>query len=473
MSKNEKIKSPSEDFLKNVCSKIYRKKLEIINGNELINISYDEVLDPKNNLCYFWIESKKGPINKDARILSQAHKAITSNSHRKNYYIVKTKDESSEYYCKRLFPLFGTFENSLRELAYLVVIRTYGSNWPEQTRFKVKTSNKIEYGLQASTITELYKFLFDKEETNKELWDYLSDSNMQTMSKEEIISSLNKFRPHSLWDRLFINDFSSFDSMMLEDVREGRNQVAHNHTIDYNEFNRYKKELKELIGINKKNIEVVKNKNFTTLEGLLIRAHWALMEEGYGNIPIIELDNASISFEFSIREIKLFLVKNYELINELLSIVFSEIEPFIPKEFEELSKEKLISSISSLLTHIYKKIPQAFEIFSPLIFTALTPLLKSIPSYYRENAENVQKTEKFIKTISSLSVLYSKEEMEAIISENIKQILEADEEYLVNTSFSRTDFAIISIRTLLVTFNKLIFINSETESKNSNNLLLS
>lgn len=185
-----------------------------------------------------------------ARALSDIEKGIKCGEHRKNYFIIISYDESSQLFCSKLMPLFGTFERTLRQIVYITLVKAFGRDWFDNTftdedkgkiKGKVKNNTKtIEEALDELTYSEVISYLFDVHgwtDIHYVIDHDLSSEQMSNMSKEEIVKLIEQCREESLWHRFF----STYkDVADLEDkiniLREDRNTVMHHKYITYEKF---------------------------------------------------------------------------------------------------------------------------------------------------------------------------------------------------------------------------------------------
>src|SRR5699024_3221522 len=84
-------------------------------------------------------------------------------------------DESSQYYCEKLFYWLSKFERKLRYFIYLTLVETFGNQWVKETlreeeilrgikeRTKGKSNEKlIEDALEEFNFSDYTRFLFNK-----------------------------------------------------------------------------------------------------------------------------------------------------------------------------------------------------------------------------------------------------------------------------------------------------------------------
>lgn len=149
-----------------------------------------------------------------AIILDTIRNLLIQGEHRSKYYITILYDDASSCFCKKGMPYIGVFERRLRELIYLILIKTYGIEWTdktlsEQINDKLKRHNKsklIESALEQMDIGDLENYLFQERRfVDPEIWlDELFDKpDFEMIEKQELIDGLNSLRKTTLWDLYF------------------------------------------------------------------------------------------------------------------------------------------------------------------------------------------------------------------------------------------------------------------------------
>lgn len=187
---------------------------------------------------------------KAANTLAEFFSALTKGKHRNNYYIVRTYSQSALTYCCKLMRYFGEFERQLRELLYLVVIKTYGENWFEETvekelsaEIKKRIGNNqnkiIESALEELTYEQLTRYIFNPKPPQdiNVFFDEINDDSFFDKSPEEIKERIKSIRILSLWERLFF-DNKELENLKnyIDQLRPIRNKVMHHKDLSKDEF---------------------------------------------------------------------------------------------------------------------------------------------------------------------------------------------------------------------------------------------
>lgn len=255
------IKKPKATIDEKNSKKLFRSIFNEIFQNTTFNtfeINCDNVVETisyksstSNPDIYYLVLSHEGSPAKDAMLLNLANKIIISGKHRKDFYIINSYDESSEYYCEKLAPRFGKFERLMRAFIYTSLTKSLGFKWFEvsftdevknslKEKGNISETDLIERGLYEMTFAQLYDFLFKEFSycsTESVIYEQLLSQDLNSMDKAEIINIINQCHKENLWNRFFINN-AEFDlKEPLYNMREYRNKVAHNKFITTTEYN--------------------------------------------------------------------------------------------------------------------------------------------------------------------------------------------------------------------------------------------
>ena len=160
--------------------KILNKLFKNVNDSEFKFINEDEV----NIINYNAYYSNDGSVfkldigldNKNdcdiAKVLCKVDNLIRRGKVRKDYNIILMYDEISEYYGNKAYKIINRLERKLRELVYIILIKTFGIKWYDETITKEldkkirETSHGksktqlIEGALQEMTFNDLEIYLF-------------------------------------------------------------------------------------------------------------------------------------------------------------------------------------------------------------------------------------------------------------------------------------------------------------------------
>lgn len=261
--------------------------------------SFSYTTDDNNSHCMqYYLSEKDSKVylqitNADseacaALALSSIRETISKGYHRRNFLIICSYDEASLSYCCRLMKPMGIFERHLRELMYQITTKAFGGDWvrntfPEEMINGIK--NRTHGSLSDEKITEsAFEFLDYGEITtylfSKRYFEYsperlieekLSVQSLNCFTKDEIIAIINSHRKTTLWDKLFSN-IDGIDEETIDKIREYRNDVMHQHTLDHAHYKKIRKEVRTADKIITQAITDIKNTIYTEEENRMVCA---------------------------------------------------------------------------------------------------------------------------------------------------------------------------------------------------------
>lgn len=242
---------------------------EINNKNNILN--YTTYYDNKANIAKLEISIGNNNIN-DANVLDTVNRLICKGEIRKDYSIITTYDGVSNYFCNRSYSLMSKFERKLRELIYIILVKTFGLDWYDKTvsaelkaEIKEVSKNKnnsvlIESALQEMTMHDLEIYLFKpycEVNVQKLVESKEKIGEILEKSKDDLADLLDKCIPKSLWDRFFLTDIDNIQDE-LSQIREYRNKLSHNKQFYNEDFMNFSKKIKS---INIKILDAISNVN--------------------------------------------------------------------------------------------------------------------------------------------------------------------------------------------------------------------
>ncbi len=204
----------------------------------------------KDKCVYLTLNTNDNEVE-DAELLTNIKGILRTNI---PFYIVKSYDESSEYYANKLYPLLSAYERKLRKLIYLTIIKLYGSEWvketmdismenmPKNKHLKNMSENeRIERALEEFAYADYRRYLF--EDVNKKvpvnlLSEILDNINDKGYIKKEIRNQMKNVVNDSrcLWTKFF-GDVKIVDlDKNIDNVSKFRNKVMHCKEILYYDF---------------------------------------------------------------------------------------------------------------------------------------------------------------------------------------------------------------------------------------------
>jgi len=206
----------------------------------------------KNDVYHLYIEFQTSPA-KEAEVLNEVNKKLNGPNIKKKFNLIVAYDEVSEYYCGKISQKFGKSERLLRELIFLIMIKTFGAEWGKKTIAKEMLDNVkasagglneaqiVETVLYEMTIAQLEDYLFKPYsglEKNPELEEEFNKVDINELSEIEKANWLKIMQKRSLWDDYFVDYGLDVENMQqdLEIIRKYRNKVAHNKKLSKEDY---------------------------------------------------------------------------------------------------------------------------------------------------------------------------------------------------------------------------------------------
>lgn len=151
-------------------------------------VQYSFSNNKDDNRCFFTLSSDER-IYSNAKCLEYILEDIKRSGLLPYFHFLKVYDGLSEYYCKKLYPLYAAYERKVRYMILLMVTRSYGDKWIDNTiddDTKTSISEKARSGFSNINMDEVleyfdlaelenYLFLPPKVDTNNYLHNELTD----------------------------------------------------------------------------------------------------------------------------------------------------------------------------------------------------------------------------------------------------------------------------------------------------------
>lgn len=238
-----------------------------INGDSIIledSSTISSVWSKARNSKYVLLKLEAaGNNSKHAESARDIRDRIKQGEHRKNFHITVSYDESSDYYCEKLFKQLSKYERKLRYFVYVTLIELFGNEWIDKTLNeeiegdikKRSNSNKlIENALEEFEYHHYKQFLFqehpdyDCDIVIEEALDYLSKGDI---NENELVEILERGNSRSLWERFFEGSGLIDLQDNINEIQTTRNIVMHNKEMNNKVF----KESKSLLIKSRKELE--------------------------------------------------------------------------------------------------------------------------------------------------------------------------------------------------------------------------
>lgn len=117
-------------------------------------VQYSFSNNKDDNRCFFTLSSDER-IYSNAKCLEHILEDIKRSGLLPYFHFLKVYDGLSEYYCKKLYPLYAAYERKVRYMILLMVTRSYGDKWIDNTiddDTKTSISEKAEIQAKASMV---------------------------------------------------------------------------------------------------------------------------------------------------------------------------------------------------------------------------------------------------------------------------------------------------------------------------------
>ena len=246
----------------------------IINvDNEEVIITM-EIVPTEADIIFLMIETDEYNQNA-AEALEQIRNSFIKSEQHKYYCAITTYDGASDFFCRSLSAQLAEFERLLREMIYIIVVKSYGSKWVNETvddkikkQIKVRKNGNVsnEDALEKMDYEMLSNYLFERKRPDLEIIidEKLSADNLRNMNKESICSVIDSMRLSSLWENHFAA-YGNYDEWkgIIDNIHNYRNIVAHNKSCQEEDYVECSKQLNvaipKLISI----IEELNQEDFT------------------------------------------------------------------------------------------------------------------------------------------------------------------------------------------------------------------
>lgn len=134
-------------------------------------VQYSFSNNKDDNRCFFTLSSDER-IYSNAKCLEYILEDIKRSGLLPYFHFLKVYDGLSEYYCKKLYPLYAAYERKVRYMILLMVTRSYGDKWIDNTiddDTKTSISEKARSGFSNINMDEVLEY-FDLAELENYLF---------------------------------------------------------------------------------------------------------------------------------------------------------------------------------------------------------------------------------------------------------------------------------------------------------------
>ncbi len=209
-------------------------------GFDLDGFEKNDISIPKTDIHIYEFKCKQvqreEPYNDDdmAKLLDDLSKRL--GQHYKEQFVI-VNSESAQHFCSKLYPLVVDFETKLRYALY-ISMSLYDSGNVNVESFMLELGKESK-AIEEADFGEIYQSLFTDSDFFAKIKD-LSADKRKAMSKRDLIRTIQSFDESTLWQKMAGENYSYIEENFL-DIKCFRNDVMHNHLID---FERYEKAIK-------------------------------------------------------------------------------------------------------------------------------------------------------------------------------------------------------------------------------------
>lgn len=148
--------------------------------------------------------------------------------------------ESSQYFCRQIYPLVVNFETKLRYALYISrALYENGNVNKESFRYGNDKNKKL---IEEIDFGEIYDAVF----TDKDLKPSLMKEYSSNLTKADLIKRIQAINENTVWRNIVGTGYDYIENHFL-DIKDFRNDVMHNHLINGQRFEKAKDVLQKAI----------------------------------------------------------------------------------------------------------------------------------------------------------------------------------------------------------------------------------
>ena len=148
--------------------------------------------------------------------------------------------ESSQFFCRQIYPLVVSFETKLRYALYISrALYENGNVNKESFRYGNDKNKKL---IEEIDFGEIYDAVF----TDKDLKPSLMKEYSSNLTKADLIKRIQAINENTVWRNIVGTGYDYIENHFL-DIKDFRNDVMHNHLISSNRFEMAKEVLQKAI----------------------------------------------------------------------------------------------------------------------------------------------------------------------------------------------------------------------------------
>ena len=141
--------------------------------------------------------------------------------------------ESSQFFCKEIYPYIVDFETKLRTVLYIACAlfeNKSGNLSINKQSFLYKVDNKNK-SIEELDFGKIYECFF----TDKNIQAQINGLNSRRMSKDDWKKKIAEFEENTIWHNMVGAKYDFIEKHFLE-IIEFRNDVMHNHLISFAQY---------------------------------------------------------------------------------------------------------------------------------------------------------------------------------------------------------------------------------------------
>jgi hypothetical protein len=137
--------------------------------------------------------------------------------------------ESSQYFCRQLYPLVVSFETKLRYALYISrALYENGSVTQQSFQYEVEKQKK---SIEEIDFGQIYDAIFTDNTLKNRLLKYYSSN----LTKAELIKRIQTLDENTVWHNIVGTEYDFIEKHFLE-IKDYRNHVMHNHLISFSDY---------------------------------------------------------------------------------------------------------------------------------------------------------------------------------------------------------------------------------------------
>lgn len=141
--------------------------------------------------------------------------------------------ESSQFFCKEIYPYIVDFETKLRAVLYIAcaLFENKSGNLSINKQSFLYKVDKRDKSIEELDFGQIYECFF----TDKNIQAQINSFNSRRMSKDDWKKKIAEFEENTIWHNMVGAKYDFIEKHFLE-IIEYRNDVMHNHLISFAQY---------------------------------------------------------------------------------------------------------------------------------------------------------------------------------------------------------------------------------------------